>query len=206
MEEEEEVVGGVEEGKTSDSDSFSSDPRLCRQSPPTQVFPHLSHSFCSTYLFARQISYLFSTVKYSATSVYEGLFSSDYLAPFPSHQVQSLSEESSGCSTRRRPTALSPSSPRYDSERESVGVEDVISNLSTALVPLRAWRVEREILSERGRWEGEGERLPILMSGYLCQDLEQVCLGGSKKKWRRRRRRGTAVIVIVHWTPDPGAR
>ena len=27
-------------------------------------------------------------------------------------QVQSLSEESSGCSTRRRPTALSPSSPR----------------------------------------------------------------------------------------------
>merc|ERR1719454_448005 len=61
MEEEEEVGGVLEEGKTSDSDSFSSDPRLCRQSPPTQV--------------------------------------------------QSLSEESSGCSTRRRPTALSPSSP-----------------------------------------------------------------------------------------------
>ena len=38
MEEEEEVGVGLEEGKTSDSDSFSSDPRLCRQSPPTQVF------------------------------------------------------------------------------------------------------------------------------------------------------------------------
>ena len=36
--EEEEGGGLAEEGKTSDSDSFSSDPRLCRQSPPTQVF------------------------------------------------------------------------------------------------------------------------------------------------------------------------
>ena len=44
MEEEEEMVGGLEEGgKTSDSDSFSSDPRLSRQSPPTQV---CSHSAC----------------------------------------------------------------------------------------------------------------------------------------------------------------
>ena len=66
---------------------------------------------------------------------------------------------------------------------------------------------------EKGRGEVEGERLPILMSGYLCQGLEQVCLGGGKKKRRKRRRRnmkrrrrGMAVIVIVHWTPDPGAR
>ena len=86
MEEEEEVGVGLEEGKTSDSDSFSSDPRLCRQSPPTQVFHH-------TFL-PDKILIFFKLIL---------LLSS---------QVQSLSEESSGCSTRRRPTALSPSSPR----------------------------------------------------------------------------------------------
>ena len=66
---------------------------------------------------------------------------------------------------------------------------------------------------EKGRGEEEEGRLPILMSGYLCQNLEQVCFGGGKKKRRKRRRktmkrrrRGMAVIVIVHWTPDPGAR
>ena len=40
QEEEEQAVEG-EEAKASDSDSLSSDPRLCRQSPPTQVrSPH----------------------------------------------------------------------------------------------------------------------------------------------------------------------
>merc|ERR1719430_291094 len=59
-EEELEEERRIEEEKDSDTDSVSSDPRLCRQSPPTQI--------------------------------------------------QSLSEESSGCSTRRRAPILSPSS------------------------------------------------------------------------------------------------
>ena len=94
MEEEEEVVGGLEEGgKTSDSDSFSSDPRLSRQSPPTQV---CSHSTSDVNVFLLSIIYLFSLTHLTSSSFF---------------QVQSLSEESSGCSTRRRQPALSPSSP-----------------------------------------------------------------------------------------------
>ena len=155
MEEEEVVVGGMEEGgKTSDSDSFSSDPRLSRQSPPTQV---CSHSTSDVNVFLLSIIYLLSLTHLTSSSFF---------------QVQSLSEESSGCSTRRRQPALSPSSPRWTISTGSSKMFNFY--LSPALDLSRAWTRVGGIRSVKEKEEEEEERLPIRMFGYPCQDLGQV--------------------------------